>query len=78
MRPGMGYKLLRRQLPQHILQDAAVLEVLDLLRSIDAYLGIELLFRPIGGCGNHRNRAPVLEFEFSRSKIRECHKSLPR
>ena len=40
--------LLRRQLPQHILQDAAVLEVLNLLRRIDADPGGELFHRSIG------------------------------
>src|SRR5690242_9282483 len=46
MKPG---RLLREQLPQHVRQDAAVPEVLDLLRSVDAHARAELLVvRPHG------------------------------
>src|SRR6516225_2382756 len=56
----MGF-LLRSQLPQHVLQNSAVLEVLDLLRRVDADPGLELLFRSIGSGGNHIQRASALE-----------------
>jgi hypothetical protein len=43
-----GIRLLCRQLAQYILQDAAMLEVLDLLRCVDAHLGVKLLCDAIG------------------------------
>src|SRR5208282_470011 len=53
--------LLCRQLPQHVLQDAAVLVVLDLLRRVDADSRLEGYFFAFGGSGYHRDRPAVLE-----------------
>jgi hypothetical protein len=41
-------QLLSRQLPQHILQDPAVLVVLNLLRSIDPDAYFEIFLVPVG------------------------------
>src|ERR1035441_7459323 len=54
-----SFGLFRRQLPQHVLQNAAVLKVLDLLRRIDPDLGRELLHSPIGSGSLHRERPPT-------------------
>ncbi len=39
--------LLRRQLPQHVLQNAAVLVVLDLLRCVDANPALNVFFSAV-------------------------------
>jgi len=51
-----GIKLLRRQLSQHVLQNAAVLEVFDFLRGVDADLGNKRFHSSVGGSGFHRER----------------------
>lgn len=40
--------LLRCKLPEDVLQDPAVLVVLDFLRRVDAHLGVELLHAAVG------------------------------
>src|ERR1039457_1591446 len=44
---------LLQQLPQHVLQDSAVLVVLHFLRSIDAHRGVELCRCAVGLGGAH-------------------------
>ena len=50
--------LLRRQLPQHVLQYSAMLEVLDLLRRIDAHLGDRTPSPSVSGSRLHLQCAP--------------------
>src|SRR5580658_9702772 len=55
---------LGRQLAKDILQDAAVLEVLDLLGGVDADFGFEFFYIAFGCCGFDLEDAAVGELAF--------------
>src|SRR5260370_19566817 len=56
---GGPASLLRQELPEHVLQDSAVLVVKHFLRRINAYRDAEVKNRPVRAPGPNRDLAPL-------------------